>query len=49
MRYIKIVLTIITALLALNTAKSKIPSATATGVVDVNMLNRSKLLQYCTN
>ena len=37
MKYIKIILTIIAALLALNIVKSMIPSATATNVQDVNI------------
>jgi len=37
MRYTKIILTIIAVLLALNIVKSMIPSATATGVQDVNI------------
>ena len=37
MKYIKIILTIIALLLVLNIVKSMIPSATATGVQDVNI------------
>ena len=37
MRYIKIVLTVIAILLALNIVKSMIPSATAASVQDVNI------------
>ena len=37
MRYIKIVLTVIAVLLALNIVKTMIPSAKATGVQDVNI------------
>ena len=37
MRYIKVILTIIAILLALNIVKAMIPSATATGVQDVNI------------
>ena len=37
MRYIKVILTIIAVLLALNLVKSMIPTATATGVQDVNI------------
>lgn len=37
MKYIKVILTIIAVLLALNIAKSLIPSASATGVQDVNI------------
>ena len=37
MKYIKVILTIIAVLLALNIVKSMIPSATATGVQDVNI------------
>ena len=37
MRYIKVILTIIAVLLALNIIKSMIPSARATGVQDVNI------------
>ncbi len=37
MRYLKIILTIIAVLLALNIVKSMIPSATAPGVQDVNI------------
>ena len=37
MKYIKIILTIITVLLTLNIVKSMIPSATATSVQDVNI------------
>ena len=37
MRYIKIVLTVIAILLALNIVKSMLPSATATSVQDVNI------------
>jgi len=36
-KYIKIILTIITVLLTLNIVKSMIPSATATSVQDVNI------------
>ena len=37
MRYIKVILTIIAILLAVNIVKSMIPSAAATGVQDVNI------------
>ena len=37
MKYIKVILTIIAILLALNIVKSMIPSATATSVQDVNI------------
>jgi hypothetical protein len=37
MKYIKVILTIIAILLALDIVKSMIPSATATGVQDVNI------------
>jgi len=37
MKYIKVILTIIAILLAVNIVKSMIPSATATGVQDVNI------------
>ena len=38
MRYIKIILTIIAVLLALNIVKSMFPSATASSVTDVNLV-----------
>jgi hypothetical protein len=37
MKYIKVILTVIAILLALNIVKSMIPTATATGVQDVNI------------
>jgi len=37
LKYIKVILTIIAVLLAVNIVKSMIPSATATGVQDVNI------------
>ena len=39
MKYIKIVLTIIAVLLALNIAKSMLPLATASGTTDVNIVS----------
>ena len=37
MKYIKVILTVIAILLALNIVRSMIPSARATGVQDVNI------------
>ncbi len=43
MKYIKIILTIIAILLAVNIVKSMIPSATATSVQDVNITSVYRL------